>query len=127
VAIVPTVGASVGSSLVTLCTAQTGTGASTNVADRGQRYGPALLTIVSTIGATPSVTVDIQCSVDNADWFNVGYALPATPTTLVVASLTITTAVTGRYILPPDQPWRYCRLLLSANTNVTLTSTLYVP
>jgi hypothetical protein len=127
VATISTVGASVGTSAVALSTAQTGTGASTNVADRGQRFGPALLTIVSTVGATPTVTVDIQCSADNADWFNVGYALPATPTTLVVTSLTITTATTGRYILPPDQPWRYLRLNLSANTNVTLTATLYVP
>lgn len=131
-AIAPTVGANVGSPTVTLCTAQTGTGASTNVADRGAGYGPAgygpaLLTIISTIGATPSVTVDIQGSADNSAWFNIAYATTAAPETPVVTSLTITTAVTSQYILRHNQPWRYCRLLLSANTNVTLTSTLYVP
>jgi hypothetical protein len=127
VATVPTVGASVGSSLVTLCTAQTGTGPSTNVADRGPGYGPALLTITSTIGATPTVTVDIQGSADGTNWFNIAYALAATPETPVVTSLTITTAVTSQYILRHNQPWRFCRLNLSSNTNVTLTSTLYVP
>src|SRR6476646_11495750 len=131
-ATVATVGALVGSPTVTLCTAQTGTGASTNVADRGAGYGsagygPALLTINSTIGATPTVTVDIQGSADGTNWFNIAYALPATPETPVVTALTITTAVTSVYILRANQPWRFCRLNLSANTNVTLTASLYVP
>lgn len=126
-ALVPTVGASVSSSLVTLCTALTGNVVSTNTADRGPGYGPALLTIVSTIGATPTVTVDIQGSVDNADWWSVGYATSVLPETPVIASLVITTATTGRYILRVNQPWRYLRLNLSANTNVTLTASLYVP
>lgn len=116
-----------GSGVVTLSAAQTGTGASTNVADRGPNYGPAQLTIVSTVGATPTVTVDIQGSIDNSDWYNVGYALPATPETPAVAALTITTATTGRYLLRANQPWRYLRLNLSANTNVTLTATVWAP
>lgn len=113
---------------VALSTAQTGTGASTNVADRGFAVlGPALLVVVSTIGATPTVAVDIQASVDNADWWIPAYATTAAPETPIVTTpaATITTAVTNRWIIRPNHPWRYLRLNYSANTNVTLTATLY--
>jgi len=109
---------------VTLSNAQTGNGVSTNVADRGTHRGTALLKIVSTVGATPTVTVDIQGSANGSDWVNVAYATTAAPETPAVAALTITTATTSFYILRPDHPWRYLRLNLSANTNVTLTAEL---
>jgi hypothetical protein len=87
--------------------------------------GPSLLTIVTTIGATPSVLVDIQGSVDNTDWWNIPYADAATPTTVAVAQLAaITTAATFRKILPGYYPWRFMRLLYTANTNVTVTATV---
>lgn len=116
-----------GPTAVVLSAAQTGDGASTNVADRGIGHvGPALLTIVSTIGATPTVTVNIQGSADGSAWFNVAYATTAAPETPVVTALTITTATTGHYLIRVNHPWRYLRTLMSANTNVTLTTTLYV-
>lgn len=109
---------------VTLSSAQTGNGASTNVADRGTDRTAAILKIVSTIGATPTVTVNIEGSANGSDWINVAYATTAAPETPVVAALTITTAVTSFYILRPGHPWRFLRLNLSANTNVTLTAEL---
>jgi hypothetical protein len=108
-----------------LCTSQTGTGPSTNVVDRGGTLNPALLVIVSTVGATPTVTVDIQGSVDLVNWFNVSYGTAAAPETPVVTALTISTATTGFYIMRPNQPWRYLRLNLSSNTNVTLSAVLW--
>jgi hypothetical protein len=111
---------------VLLSSAQTGNGASTNVADTGGTTGPALLTIVSTVGATPTVTVAIQGSVDGGDWFSIAYADTGTPETVSVATFAITTATTTRKILRPKHPWRYLRLDYSANTNVTLTSNLFV-
>lgn len=114
------------SSSVALSTAQTGNGASTNVADRGAIRGPAAVVITSAIGATPTVTVDIQGSVDGTNFYNVPYALVATPSSFVVTSLTITTAVTTTYLLQTDQAWKYLRLNLSSNTNVTLTATAYL-
>ena len=105
-----------------LSTAQTGNAASTNTIDRMGDIGPGLLVITSTIGATPTVTVDIQGSVDGTNWFNIPYALIATPSTFVVTSITITTAVTGRYVLQGGIPWRFMRLNYTANTNVTLTA-----
>lgn len=112
---------------VILSTAQTGNGDSTNTADRGAAGigDPAALVVVSTIGATPTVTVNIQGSVDGTNFYNVAYSLVATPETVAVAAIVITTAVTTTYLLRPNHSWRYLKLALSANTNVTLTATLY--
>lgn len=108
-----------------LCTALGGNVPSTNVAQR-QRVGtPAAVVITSAIGATPTVTVALQGSVDGVNWYSVAYALVGTPETLAVANLTITTAVTTVYLLRADHAWRYFRLLMSANTNVTLTADFY--
>ena len=107
---------------VNLSTTQTGNADSTNTMDRGYTLGgPSLLRIVSTIGATPTVKVDIQGSMDGTNFYNIPYSLPATPDTWVVAQITITTATTGNYILRPATPWRYLKIVMSLNTNVTLT------
>ena len=115
------------SNALVLSTAQTGTGDSTNTADRGTSVGqPAAVVITSTVGATPTVTVNIVGSVDGTNFYNVPYALVATPETLAVAALTITTATTTTYLLRPNHAWRFLKLVLSANTNVTLTATAHV-
>lgn len=112
---------------VALSTAQTGNGDSTNIADRGNRRGPGAIVITSTVGATPTVTVNIQGSVDGTSWYNIAYALVASPETAAVAALAaITTATTTTYLLRPDHAWQQVKLVLSANTNVTLTATAYV-
>ena len=107
---------------VNLSTTQTGNGDSTNTMDRGYTLGgPCLLRVVSTIGATPTVTVNIQGSMDGSIFFNVPYSLMATPDTWVITAITITTATTNNYILRPATPWRYLKIVMSVNTNVTLT------
>lgn len=112
---------------VALSTAQTGNGDSTNTADRGlQGIGQtAALVVTTTVGATPTVTVNIQGSADGTNFYNVAYSLVATPETVAVAALTITTATTTTYLLRPGHAWRYLKLAYSANTNVTSTATLY--
>ena len=110
---------------VALQSAQTGNADSTNTADRGRLTGPAAIVVTSTIGATPTVTVNIQGSVDGVSFYNIPYALAATPETLSVAAITITTAVTVTYLLRPSHAWRFVKLVMSANTNVTLTSTFW--
>lgn len=111
---------------VQLSSAQTGNGDSTNIAFRGLRPSGGAVVITSTIGATPTVTVNIQGSVDGVTWFNVPYALVATPRTFVLTALTITTAVTTTYLLQELVPFTYLKLALTANTNVTLTATAYL-
>lgn len=112
---------------VVLSSAQVGNGDSTNTADRGGSADDSgAIVITSAVGATPTVTVNIQGSVDNVNYYNVAYALVATPETLTVAALTITTAATTTYLLRPSHAWRYLKLVLSANTNVTLSAVAYL-
>jgi hypothetical protein len=109
-----------------LSAAVTGSGDSTNIVDRGSRQGGGALVVTSAIGATPTVTLNIQGSVDGSTWFNIPYALVATPRTFVLTAITITTAVTVTYLLQENVFWRYLKTVRSANTNVTLTETAYV-
>jgi hypothetical protein len=111
-----------------LATAQTGNFTS-DVAIRGSAHdfqNPGAIVITSTVGATPTVTVNIQGSADGTNFYNIPYALVATPSTFVITAITITTAVTTTYLLQPNQPWQFVRFVASANTNVTLTSAAYI-
>jgi hypothetical protein len=93
---------------------------------RSDAQGTGAIVITSTIGATPTVTVNIRGSADGVNYFNIPYALVATPSTFVVAAITITTAVTTTYLLQPSQGWQFVKLVLSANTNVTLDAKAYL-
>lgn len=105
-----------------LSAAQTGNGVSTNVADRGASTDrPALLTITTTVGASPACTYAIEGSADGTNWFAVSYAETATPDTWSVAAF-FAVAGTQHKILQPGKPWRYLRLTYSANNNVTNTA-----
>jgi hypothetical protein len=108
-----------------LSTAQTGNGVSTNIVDRGGATGPALLKIVTTIGATPTCTYLIEGSAGGADWYPLQYADSATPGTVVVTTFVITTAITALKIIQPNQPVRFIRVTYSANTNVTNTTDVF--
>jgi len=114
-----------------LSVAQTGNGDSTNTISRvspsggGPETGGAVV-ITTTVGATPTVTVNIQGSVDGTNFYNIPYALVATPETLTIAAIVITTAVTTTYLLRPNHTWRFLKLVYSANTNVTSTATAYL-
>lgn len=99
----------------------------TDVIDRGSSTGGGAVVITSTIGTAPCTTkVDIQGSADGTNWFSVPYALVATPRTFVVTQLTITTAVATTYLLQELVFWRYLRLAISSNTNVSLAAAVMV-
>lgn len=117
-----------------LCTALTGNVVTTNVADRGGAggrresgsvVGPALLRIVTTVGATPTCTYLIEGSADNSNWFAAPYGTVAAPETPVVATFAITSATTTLVHLRPNHAWRYLRVTMSANTNTTSTIDLF--
>jgi len=110
---------------VNLCTSLTGNVDSTNVADRGGLAGGGAVVITNVAGATPTVKVDIQGSSDGVAFFNIPYALVATPRSFVLTQLTITTAVTTTYLLQEGIFWRFLKIVLSSNTNQTLTADFY--
>lgn len=111
-----------GVNLSTTQTSAAGAVDSTNTMDRGYTLvGPCLLRVVTTVGGGPTVKVDIEGSMDGTNFYNVSYALPATPTTYTVAQITITSATTNHYILVAGAPWKYLKLVYTLNTNVTLT------
>ena len=111
---------------VNLSSSQTGTGDSTNIAFRGPRQTGGAIVITNVAGATPTVTVNIQGSVDGVTWFNIPYSLVATPRTFVLSAITITSAVTTTYLLQELVFWQYLKLVYSANTNETLTADAYL-
>ena len=118
-----------GTRSVNLSTAQTGNGDSTNVVFRGRRWGsyPGAIVITTTVGATPTVTVSIQVSVDGTNFYNAAYALVGAPETLVTANpAAITTATTITWLLRVDHAWQYLKLNYSANTNVTITADAFL-
>ena len=94
-----------------------------DIGDRGSLIDGGALELITTVGSTPTVTVNIQGSFDGTNWFNVPYALVATPRTFVITAITITTATTNRYLLQEGIPYRYLSIVRSANTNVTFTTT----
>ena len=107
-----------------LQTAQTGNADSTNVIQRNEETERQMvLRIVSTVGATPTVTVNLLGSIDGSQWFNVPYvSLAAAGGAYTRAALTITTAATQLFALMMGQSWKFLKLNMSANTNVTLTT-----
>ena len=110
---------------VNLCTALTGNVDSTNVADRGGLTGGGAVVITNVDGGSGTTKVDIQGSADGVAFFNVPYALVATPRTFVVTQLTITTAATRTYLLQEGIFWRFLKIVLSSNTSETLTADFY--
>lgn len=95
-----------------------------DVIDREDRAAGGALVITSLIGTAPNtVTANIQGSVDGVNWFNIPYALVATPRTFVVTALTITTSTAVTYLLQELVFWRYLRVAMSSSTNIKLTFT----
>jgi len=105
-----------------IATAQTVGGVTANVLDRGEQSGVASVFIVTTIGATPTATYQVEGSADNGSWTPLSTADSATPTTFSTATFAITTATTTvRIVNPASGSARYIRVTISAVTNVTST------
>ena len=119
-----TVGTSANGS-ANLCTAQTGNGPTTNIADRGLFVGPALLRIITTVGGGPTCTYLIEGSANGVDWFAQPYADPSAAETMTIATFAITTATTTLKFIRVGHPSRFLRVTFSLNTNVTNTVDLW--
>lgn len=109
---------------VSLSVAQTGNGASTNVADRGPSHKGGIVRITTVIGATPTCTYALEVSADGSTWVAATYADISTPTVDSTATFVITTATVTQKIIKQAVVWRFFRVTYSANTNVTNTAEL---
>ena len=107
-----------------LQTAQTGNADSTNTIQRYQETErQMILRVVSTVGATPTVTFTILGSDDGTTFYNIPYvSLAAAGGAYTTAALTITTAVTSLYALMMGRSWKFIKTNMAANTNVTITT-----
>lgn len=111
---------------LTLGSAQTGNGTTTDIIDRGKSVGPALLEFVTTVGATPTITIQLEGSNDGTNFFPIPYQTTAAPGTIAVATFAITSATTTRVFIPAGYAFRFLRVTRSANTNVTITTKAYL-
>lgn len=125
----PNVSTPGGGYIVSLGIAQTGNAATTNVAQRRfdqSATRPAIIRIVTTVGATPTCTYQVEGSADGTSFYPLA-TYDATGTTAASgATFAITTATTTWRVVPVDQPWTYLRITMSANTNVTSTTDVWV-
>jgi hypothetical protein len=87
---------------------------------------PGAVVVSNTAGGSPTFTFTIQGSADGTNFFPIGYALVATPTTFVQSAITTTSTSTVTYLLQPGIPWNFLKLNISANTNETVTATAYL-
>lgn len=125
----PNVATPGGGYIVSLGIAQTGNAVTTNVAQR--RFDltatrPAVIRIVTTVGATPTATYQVEGSADGSAFYPLATYDATGSTAASGATFAITTATTTWRIVPVDQPWTYLRITVSANTNVTSTTDVYV-
>lgn len=111
--------------------AQTGTGNSEVFDFQNSGVGgenvrePTLVRFVTTVGATPTCTYQIQASLDKSNWFSVPYADSATPTVFSTSTFALTSATTVVKVVKGGQKYRYIRVVYSSNTNVTNTVDVY--
>lgn len=112
---------------VPLFVAAVGTGDSAIAADLNPTRNDGGAVVVTNVGTgSPTFTFTIQGSVDGTNYFNIPYALVATPSTYVVTAITTTSSNTITYLLQPNQPWNFLKLNISALTTETVTATAYL-
>ena len=111
-----------GGTVASLCSAQTGNGDTTNVGDRGPsaKANSTKIRVTAIPGATPTCTYQINVSADNSSFAAATYADVSTPTTDVSTTFVSTGGVVEK-IVKNQTAWRYIKVTMSANTNVTNT------
>lgn len=108
--------------VASLCAAQAGTGDTTNTVDRGpsMKANSTKVRVTAVAGATPTCTYSIQVSADGTSFAAATYADSTTPNTDVATTFVFTGGVTEKIVKNPTA-WRYLKVTMSANTNITNT------
>jgi len=85
----------------------------------------AVQLVVEAIGATPTISWKAQVSVDGTNWSDARYITEASETAAVAV---VTRTAVGQdtiFVLIGDRGWRFYRLVVTANTNVTYRASGY--
>lgn len=118
-----------GGNAANLATGQAGNGATTNVVQRRFDLSPnrpALLRIITTAGATPTCTYQVEGSPDGTSFFPLATYDATAAASASGATFTITSSTTVWRVVGPDLPWTFLRVTMSANTNITNTIDAFV-
>lgn len=92
-------------------------GAAVTIDPDADRLGVTLT--VEAIGATPSITWKLQVSLDELNWSDARYMTDAAETVVNAAIVRTTVGFDTMHVLLDDRGWRFIRLVVSANVNVT--------
>lgn len=107
-------------------TGSTGTEAGTAARDMETEARVAFLFAVEAVGATPTATYVWEGSLDGTNWKPIAYVTDASDTVAVTARTVTTVGVEILYLANPQARfYRYYRLRVTANTNVTYRAEAY--
>lgn len=81
--------------------------------------------VVEAIGATPTISWKLQVSVDALNWSDARYITDASETAAVAVVTRTTVGQDTIFLLIGDRGWKFYRLVVTANTNVTYRATAY--
>jgi len=85
----------------------------------------AVQLVVEAVGATPTISWKLQLSIDGQNWSDARYITDASETAAVAV---VTRTAAGQdtiFVLLGDRGWRFFRLVVTANTNVTYRASAY--
>jgi len=95
---------------------------------RDPNEGVAFVFEVEAIGATPTVTYKWQGSMQGVNWFDIAYITDASAVEAVAAKVRTTVGADVQFLSQPQaRIYKFYRLVVSANTNVTYKATVSSP
>lgn len=107
--------------VVNMCAQLAGNVVTTNIVERGPSHKGGCVRITTALGSTPTCTYLIEVSPDGSAWSNATYADISTPTVDVSTTFVLNTATVATKIIKQPALWRFLRVTMSANTNITNT------
>jgi len=82
--------------------------------------------VVEAIGTTPTVTYKFQGSVDDVNWYDIGYVTDASDTiSATTRSMTAVGAQVEFLSNPVARKYKWFRIVVTSNTNVTFRAEAY--
>lgn len=106
-------------------------GTTGNVVGSGISFGAGyrlmiLQFVVEAVGATPTVTYKFQGSIDNVNWYDLGYVTDASDTIAVATRTATAVGAQVEFLSNPEaRQYQFFRVVTTSNTNVTFRAEAY--